>query len=108
MMYPEVRYFYCLGCDPKQPQYTNNGTIAICKSFLTKMWSDPTFDECGVMQSNECPTSWGDNDMDPYMCGDDLILPKTQFPGPTGALDFIKAYKPPGLDDFDFEEYDDA
>merc|ERR1719313_3325949 len=45
MMYPEVRYFYCLGCDPDQPQYTDaptvpNGSqqIRICKSFLDKLW----------------------------------------------------------------------
>merc|ERR1719198_2881194 len=28
MMYPELRYFYCLGCDPHQPLYTKNGTKA--------------------------------------------------------------------------------
>ena len=113
MMYPEVRYFYCLGCDPKQPQYTNNtspgpdldGTISICKSFLTKMWSDPTFDECGVMKSNACPTSWDNDNMDPYMCGDDLELPKSTYANP---LAFINAYKPPGLDGFEFAEYDDT
>ena len=109
MMYPEVRYFYCLGCDPKQPDFTNPGAspqeIRICKSFLTKMWSDPTFAECGVMKSNECPSQWGDNDMDPYMCGDDLELPKKEYPS---AVEFINQYKPPGLDDFKFIEVDDS
>jgi len=39
MMYPELRYFYCLGCDPDQPRVTNNQTneIAICKSFITQL-----------------------------------------------------------------------
>lgn len=103
MMYPEVRYFYCLGCDPKQPTYTNGDDILVCKSFLDKLWRDPAYDECGVMSSNACP---GDNwDFDPYMCGDDLILPKTKFHN--NVTLFINAFKPPGLDDKTFVEVDD-
>ena len=105
MMYPEVRFFYCLGCDPSQPQYTNGDQISICKSFLDKMWVDPSFEECGVMYSNPCPAAWGDDaDFDPYMCGDDLVLPKQAY---ANALEFINTFKPPGLDDFTFVEVDD-
>ena len=107
MMYPEVRFFYCLGCDPNQPMYTDPvaNQIRVCKSFLDKLWRDPAFDECGVMQSNACPTSWVNENMDPYMCGDDLILPKQTF---SSVVGFINAFKPPGLDDFDFVAVDDS
>jgi len=51
MMYPEIRYFYCLGCDPEQPDYTDYATseIRLCKSFTERLWDNPTFDDCGVM-----------------------------------------------------------
>jgi len=108
MMYPEVRYFYCLGCDPNQPEYTVTSTtpqqIRICKSFLDKLWRDPAFDECGVMYSNPCPTIFGDG-FDPYSCGDDLMLPKQSL---ANAVAFANTFKPPGLDDFDFVEIDDS
>ena len=108
MMYPEVRFFYCLGCDPNQPSYTDwvTSEIRVCKSFLDKLWRDPAFEECGVMQSNACPSNWADENMDPYMCGDDLILPKQTFNNDVVA--FINAFKPPGLDDFTFVSVDDS
>ena len=105
MMYPEVRFFYCLGCDPDQPKYTIGDTIRVCKSFLDRMWRDPAFDECGVMYSNPCPAAWGDDaDFDPYMCGDSLLLPRQTYnDNPTA---FINVFKPPGLDDFNFVSID--
>lgn len=104
MMYPEVRFFYCLGCDPQQPDYSVGGDIRICKSFLDKMWRDPAYEECGVMYSNPCP---GDNwDFDPYMCGDTLLLPKDHFNNNVTA--FINTFKPPGLEDFNFVSIDDS
>ena len=55
----QIRYFYCLGCDPQQPTFTDDtaATITICRSFVSKLWSDPSYDECGVMQSNDCPSN---------------------------------------------------
>jgi len=106
MMYPEVRYFYCLGCDPEQPRYTDGDRIHICKSFLDKLWRDPAYDECGVMSSNSCPSNWVDEDFDPYMCGDSLLLPKQYFNN--NATLFINHFKPPGLEDFTFVEVDDV
>ena len=105
MMYPEVRFFYCLGCDPDQPKYTIGDTIRVCKSFLDRMWRDPACDECGVMYSNPCPAAWGDDaDFDPYMCGDSLLLPRQTYnDNPTA---FINVFKPPGLDDFNFVSID--
>merc|ERR1719161_1031645 len=105
MMYPEVRFFYCLGCDPDEPSYRNDEaeTINICKTFLDKLWRDPAYDECGVMYSNPCP---GDNwDFDPYQCGDTLLLPKQHFNNNVTA--FINTFKPPGLEDFTFRSIDD-
>merc|ERR1719506_1509758 len=104
MMYPEVRYFYCLGCDPDQPKYTNDtGHVAICKSFLDRLWRDPAYDECGVMYPNPCPdSSW---DFDPYMCGDTLKLPKQDYDNVTM---FINDFKPPGLEDYTFVAVDDT
>ena len=106
MMYPEVRFFYCLGCDPEQPSYTFGNTIRICQTFLDKMWRDPAYDDCGVMYSNPCPSAWGDDaDFDPYMCGDSLLLPRQEFDD--NVTRFINVFKPPGLDDYDFVPIDD-
>jgi len=104
MMYPEVRFFYCLGCDPMQPHYTHGDEIRICRSFLDKLWRDPAYEDCGVMYSNPCPdASW---DFDPYMCGDTLLLPKQHYNNNVTA--FINAFKPPGLEDFTFVSIDDT
>ena len=114
MMYPEIRFFYCLGCDPRQPDYTvSNGDgddtwddIRVCKSFLEKLWRDPAYEECGVMYSNECPEWPGNWDFDPYMCGDTLLLPKDHFNNNVTA--FINTFKPPGLEDARFVMIDDT
>jgi len=63
--------------------------------------------------------------MDPYTCGDDLLLPKTfdswssditdtwdqatidGFPA-TGGLPFMNTFIPPGLEDYRFIEVDDV
>jgi hypothetical protein len=101
MMYPEIRYFYCLGCDPEQPDFTDDAAqeIRVCKSFTDRLWKDPTLNECGVMRSNPCPASWGDHDMDPFMCGDDLVIPENEY---NNVTNMINALKPPGLDDYTF------
>lgn len=106
MMYPHIRYFYCLGCDPDQPKYTHEDQfIHVCKSFLDTLWRDPTYEECGVMYSNPCPTNWDEADFDPYQCGDTLLLPKTHFND--NVTSFINAFPPPGLDGYTFIEIDD-
>jgi len=104
MMYPEIRYFYCLGCDPDQPKYTSSDEIRVCKSFTDRLWADPTFDECGVMRSNPCPTNWVEDNHDPFMCGDDLVIPSNEY-GNVSVM--INALKPPGLDDYNFVIADD-
>ena len=77
MMYPSMRFFYCLGCDPHQPDHTDGETIYVCQEFLDSLWQDDDLRQCGVMRSNKCPPSM---DMfDPYMCGDDLVLPKQEY-----------------------------
>eukprot|EP00908_Phaeocystis_cordata_P013495 Transcript_24557.p1 GENE.Transcript_24557~~Transcript_24557.p1 ORF type:complete len:221 (-),score=85.33 Transcript_24557:847-1509(-) len=110
MMYPAIRYYYCLGCDPQQPEYTNESAqqIRVCKSFVDRIWRDggKEYEECGVMKSNDCPASWGDNDFDPYMCGDDLIIPNKEDITNT-ADKFMNFFKPPGLDDYTFVEVPD-
>jgi len=100
MMYPNIRYFYCLGCDPDQPTYTDeDDNVRICEDFITKLWDDyrPQYEECGVMRSNECPE--GFDDFDPYTCGDDLIIPPHEY---ASGVEFMNAFKPPGMDDFNF------
>ena len=114
MMYPEVRYFYCLGCDPNQPLYTNETSkeIRVCSSFVNKLWADPAYEDCGVMYSNACPSNWQNDGFDPYACGDDLLLPKSQQSweavtgeaGPATGIAFMNQFKPPGLDDYTFVE----
>merc|ERR1711988_782746 len=55
MMYPELRYFYCLGCDPLQWQFTNitavddngnveAGVIRICNKFVDQLWNNAAYD----------------------------------------------------------------
>jgi len=105
MMYPEVRFFFCLGCDPEQPKYTVGDEIRVCKSFLDRLWRDPAYEDCGVMYSNPCPSNWVDEDFDPYMCGDTLVLPKQAYNG--DVTQFINVFKPPGLEDFNFVAVDD-
>ena len=156
MMYPAIRYYYCLGCDPKQPEYTDdskgeNGEIRVCSSFVDRIWRDGgrEYDDCGVMKSNDvrpahpssrpfhphaapisrnraeaprstpaharprplvrpplsltaaraaqCPIAWGDNDFDPYTCGDDLIIPR-MFNDTNTAHKFLNFFKPPGIE----------
>jgi len=117
MMYPELRYFYCLGCDPWEPRYTNttSNEIRVCKDFVDRLWSDPAYVDCGVMYPNPCPTNWVEDGFDPYTCGDDLLLPKSDdsWTGTTGiasgpvadrGIQFMNVFKPPGLDDFTFVE----
>lgn len=57
MMYPAIRYYYCLGCDPKQPEYTDEDKqeIRVCQSFVDRIWRDEgkEYDDCGVMKSND-------------------------------------------------------
>jgi len=107
MMYPEIRFFYCMGCDPDQPKFTqeNTSTIYVCQSFLNKLWRDPAYDECGVMASNDCPSSWTNEDMDPFMCGDTLVLPKNEY---ANAEEFINQFPPPGLEQYNFVAVDDS
>ena len=106
MMYPEVRFFYCLGCDPDQPKFTVGNEIRVCKSFLDRLWRDPAYEDCGVMYSNPCPSNWADEDFDPYQCGDTLLLPKQTYNN--NVTQFINVFKPPGLEDFDFVSIDGA
>ena len=106
MMYPAIRYYYCLGCDPKQPEYTDEDKmeIRVCQSFVDKIWraGGEEYDDCGVMKPNDCPESFGDdNGFDPYTCGDDLIIPRREEET-NSAEKFINFFKPPGLDDYTF------
>ncbi len=106
MMYPSIRFFYCLGCDPLQPKYTQDGKVRVCSSFLDRIWekNGTIYDQCGVMKPNDCPDDM--QDFDPYTCGDDLQFPSNAFkegPGKASpAVQFINFYKPPGMDDYDF------
>mmetsp|Transcript_7073 Transcript_7073/g.13864 ORF Transcript_7073/g.13864 Transcript_7073/m.13864 type:complete len:206 (-) Transcript_7073:625-1242(-) len=111
MMYPMIRYFYCLGCDPDQPLYTeddpsgeSDGIVRICSAFIKRLWDDyqQEFKECGVMQWNECPENMPD--FDPYTCGDDLIIPPRVF---ERGIDFMNRFPPPGMYDYTFVERSD-
>jgi len=111
MMYPAIRYYYCLGCDPMQPAYTNDATseIRVCKSFVDRIWRDngKEYDDCGVMKSNDCPDKWGDNDFDPYTCGDDLIIPR-MYDDTNTSTKFLNFFKPPGIEHTIIEVPDDG
>jgi len=117
MMYPNIRYYYCLGCDYQQPRFTtynpegsdSPGTIRICKAFVEKLWLDyrDQYKECGVMQFNACPE--GFDDFDPYTCGDDLIIPPVEFGEDlAGGLAFMNQFAPPGLYDYQFVMSNDS
>ena len=95
MMYPAIRYYYCLGCDPKQPEYTDdskgeNGEIRVCSSFVDRIWRDGgrEYDDCGVMKSN------------PVRPAPPLIPPLTpprrpHKPQPRGSAPFHARPRPP-------------
>jgi len=103
MMYPAIRYFYCLGCDPEEPTFRNttDSTVRVCRSFVDRIWRDEgaEYDDCGVMKPNDCPD--GFDDFDPYTCGDDLIIPR-KTEGFDSALNFMNKFKPPGMGDYSF------
>ena len=108
MMYPAIRYFYCLGCDPEEPRFRNSTTneIRVCKSFVDRIWRDDgaEYDDCGVMKPNDCPD--GFDDFDPYTCGDDLIIPR-KTPDFDSASKFMNKFKPPGMSDYTFIQVPD-
>ena len=74
----------------------------MCKSFVKELWDDngTKFDDCGIMLQNPCDGGkqygWNQtkggwekitdedgeevpvlDDWDPYMCGDNLIIPRS-------------------------------
>ena len=68
------------------------------------------------MFPNPCPSNWVNDGMDPYFCGDDLLLPKSasSWKGITGqttaatGIAFMNQFKPPGFgDSFTFVEAPD-
>ena len=99
MMYPNIRYFYCLGCDSKQPDFTTGDITRVCPQFVKRLWEDYAvqYKECGVMKPNACPPDM--DGFDPYTCGDDLIIPTNEY---ADGIEFINAFKPPGMDDYTF------
>ena len=109
-IYPDIRYFYCLGCDPTQPQYTDqtasaSPVVSICQSFVDELWSSSVFDECGVMMPNDCPA--GFETFGPYSCGEGVIIPGNIFTGDSAGIDFLNTFKPPGLSDHVFVAIND-
>ncbi|XP_065184425.1 uncharacterized protein LOC135815111 [Sycon ciliatum] len=68
--------FYCLNCDPNQPQFLVNSTVYICKEWAddkfgtgSELFTKYNLDQCGLYAAGACPGR------DRYQCGDDLILP---------------------------------
>lgn len=120
-MYPTIREYYCLGCEPHQPKYTvydednDEQVYYICESFAHKLWgvNGSEYNECGLMKMNPCLDIL--EDFDPYSCGDDVIIPSQYFTDPEncdkidadGQVDamwcFLNFFKPPGLEDFRIE-----
>eukprot|EP00666_Eupelagonemidae_sp_cell4sb_P006938 gene6938-1854_t len=112
----------------------------VCKSFVTALWNGrgragevdgKLYDQCGVKTQNSCDGGkqvvWDTSarggyggvketgqpvidGWDPYMCGDNLVVPSMFYQGPTGGEDFMRAILPPNFDDipFDFEVVDDS
>eukprot|EP00756_Hemistasia_phaeocysticola_P045409 Hpha_TRINITY_DN19165_c0_g1::TRINITY_DN19165_c0_g1_i1::g.94754::m.94754 len=105
----------------------------VCKSFVDSAWHGDgspeqvdggLYDECGVKTQNHCdaqkqvvwdPTAqrgYGGvvdtsypvlNGWDPYMCGDNLVVPSKFYQGATAAEDFLRAVTPPSFEDIPFE-----
>ncbi|EOD31753.1 hypothetical protein EMIHUDRAFT_112576 [Emiliania huxleyi CCMP1516] len=107
MMYPAIRYFYCLGYTRDKGDGSDTQVISICQDFVEQaLWHNETrrqYEECGVMKYNECPESM--SDFDPYQCGDDLVIPTIFW---SSATEFMNYMSPPGLYDFEFEVVPDA
>jgi hypothetical protein len=107
-----IAELYCLNCDPNQPRYIRNvgysnavdgsatdgrdQTLLICQDWAEERIGDATqFDECGFLKSSFCLDGAGVQipDRDPYVCGDDIIIPTRDFyDGSASLTENIEAF----------------
>jgi hypothetical protein len=85
--FPNLEYFYCLGCSDTQTKFVDvdRKKIHVCPSFAKKLWDDVDYDRCGLMLGSP---SW------PF------VLPRIEY---TSASDFLNqpAIKPPYFSDYE-------
>jgi hypothetical protein len=79
--FPNLEYFYCLGCSDSQAKFVDvdRRIIHVCPSFSKKLWEDVDYDRCGLNLGN---AAW------PF------ILPRIEYPNSTVFLNNAKI-KPP-------------
>eukprot|EP00760_Papus_ankaliazontas_P011374 PhM_4_TR1473/c0_g1_i1/m.5075 len=118
--------------DPDTSADSKAVTWRVCKSFLTGtdgnsgLWGNGghMYDQCGILMENPCnggkQVVWnpkmnnGDGAVtatqnpvldgwDPFMCGDNLIIPSKEYINSENAgKEFLAAMAPPGFGDVDF------
>ena len=127
--YARLREWVCLACDPKEPQYrewdptSKRWRWRVCRSFVDRMWGTGghQYDGCGILLQNPCDggeqVAWNSqtggweaatvdgekvpvlDGWDPFMCGDDLIVPSKEY---ADGEQFLRAIRVPGLADLGF------
>lgn len=84
--FPNLEYFYCLGCSDKQTMFVDidRKEIHVCSSFAKKLWDDVDYDRCGLSLGD---ASW------PY------VLPRIEY---SSATEFLNqpSIKPPYFQDY--------
>lgn len=79
--YPDLEYYYCLGCSDKQMRYVDldNKVIHVCPSFADRLWKVADYDRCGLKVPGG-DASW------PF------VLPRSEY---ANATEFLNTIKPP-------------
>jgi len=131
-----IAKWYCMNCDPEQPQYIRNAAYTHDKEqvmLVEARWareefgSDPIlagpqgrFKDCGLLKSSPCLDHSGNaiDDRDRYTCGDDPYYPASvKVVNEDGTVDVDKSIEafmmdvdmgPPALDDYGYKLIEDC
>jgi len=131
-----IAKWYCMNCDPEQPQYIRNAAYTHDKEqvmLVEARWareefgSDPIlagpqgrFKDCGLLKSSPCLDHSGNaiDDRDRYTCGDDPYYPASvKVENADGTVDVDKSIEafmmdvdmgPPALDDYGYKLIEDC
>jgi hypothetical protein len=82
--FPDLEFFYCLGCNNKQFKYVDvaQKKIQVCSEFAKKLWDTASYYQCGLNLGSG-PT----------------IIPEFEFDNATHFLNHA-SIKPPFFDDY--------
>ena len=83
--FPDLEFFYCLGCNNKQFQYVDVDAkkIQVCPEFAKKLWNTASYHQCGL-NIGQGPT----------------VIPEFEFSNATSFLNHA-SIKPPFFEDYE-------